>query len=695
MTSKIIRRGSAAFRPRARVIKALGEDLIPDDNTAVIELVKNSYDASARKVTVRLVDPSDVRTGAIEVIDDGHGMSLDTVLTTWMEPAVAAKRAGKAISRTRRTLGEKGLGRFAAAKLGDTLQLISRVRGESTEVMANFDWSKWNTGDKYLEEVKCDWLIREPEELDKPGTIIRVSGLRHPWGIAEARELRNSLARLVNPLAKVSGFSIVLDVPEELSDVAGPIGVPETIESPHYMITGEIDRAGKTEYTLDVRDKETEKKEDWVCQDGKPPECGPLKFHIRVWDRDPDEIQKLADELGVGPRQVRIDLNRMSGIAIIRDEFRVLPYGDPSFDWLGLDLRRVNNPTLRVSNNQVVGYVFLSAVKNPNLRDQTNRQGLIASQAFEDLKEMVIKALSILEVERSVWRRSKKEAGARTEGLFVGFSMEDLQRLVLARYPQDQELQKAVGAKAELLERKVEETKNVVSRYRRLASIGYLVDLTLHETGARLGKITAEANWLAGQARQHRTPSWEDLKARSESIVGNAEALGQLFRKLAPLSPGKTRKPEIVALRTVIEDAFRIYQEKLTEAGVKWEIVGAEPQLRVVRGEVQQIFTNLIDNSIYWLTSPPRLNPKIMVVIEASAGTSPSVLFSDNGPGVPDEIGEQIWDPYFSTKPNGTGLGLTIAGEAVSETGGRIELLAEGPLQGACFRIVFGQEVMP
>ncbi len=64
--------------------------MIPDDNTAVIELVKNSYDASARKVTVRLVDPSDVRTGAIEVIDDGHGMSLDTVLTTWMEPAVAS-----------------------------------------------------------------------------------------------------------------------------------------------------------------------------------------------------------------------------------------------------------------------------------------------------------------------------------------------------------------------------------------------------------------------------------------------------------------------------------------------------------------------------------------------------------------------------------------------------------------------------
>src|SRR5712691_10526432 len=148
MTMKIIQKGTAAFRPRARVIRALGEDLIPDDNTAVIELVKNSYDVLARKVIVRLTEPSDLRDGAIEVIDNGHGMSLQTVLSAWMEPAVATKIAGKAISRTRRTLGEKGIGRFAAARLGRRLQLVSRVRGEDNEVVANFDWSKWNTGEK-------------------------------------------------------------------------------------------------------------------------------------------------------------------------------------------------------------------------------------------------------------------------------------------------------------------------------------------------------------------------------------------------------------------------------------------------------------------------------------------------------------------------------------------------------------------
>src|SRR5204863_2858847 len=105
----------SALRPRARLLRTLGEELISNEVVAVIELVKNAYDADATNVLIRFTGPLKPGKGRIEVIDNGFGMELKTVTTVWMEPATPSKR-GKYIRRTdkyhRRYLGEKGIGRF-------------------------------------------------------------------------------------------------------------------------------------------------------------------------------------------------------------------------------------------------------------------------------------------------------------------------------------------------------------------------------------------------------------------------------------------------------------------------------------------------------------------------------------------------------------------------------------------------------
>ena len=110
---------SSPLRPRARLIRTLGEELISNEVVAVIELVKNAYDADATHVLIRFTGPLEPGKGRIEVIDNGHGMELSTVRTVWMEPATPSKR-GK-LRRTdkfkRRFLGEKGIGRFASSRL--------------------------------------------------------------------------------------------------------------------------------------------------------------------------------------------------------------------------------------------------------------------------------------------------------------------------------------------------------------------------------------------------------------------------------------------------------------------------------------------------------------------------------------------------------------------------------------------------
>ena len=108
-------------------------------------------------------------------------------------------------------------------------------------------------------------------------------------------------------------------------------------------------------------------------------------------------MAELAGRFGTKAARVREDLDNAAGVNVYRDGFRVLPYGDKGDDWLHLDARRVNNPTLRLSNNQVAGYVLIGADANPDLRDQTNREGLIDNKAFEDLRLAVREMIARLE----------------------------------------------------------------------------------------------------------------------------------------------------------------------------------------------------------------------------------------------------------------------------------------------------------
>src|SRR5262245_64973633 len=124
-------------------------------------------------------------------------------------------------------------------------------------------------------------------------------------------------------------------------------------------------------------------------------QCGPVRVRLFAFDLETEALAK------IGPRmEVRAWLREWSGISVYRDGFRVWPYGEPHDDWLRLDQRRVNNPVVRFSNNQIVGFVEISRDGNPDLVDQTNREGLIHNRAYEDLRRLLYFVLQIVEAER-------------------------------------------------------------------------------------------------------------------------------------------------------------------------------------------------------------------------------------------------------------------------------------------------------
>jgi hypothetical protein len=152
-----IRRGTAHFRPRARLLRTLGHELITNEFIAMQELVKNSYDADAHHVVIRFDGSLTRSDGSITVIDDGAGMSLDTLLTAWMEPATISKVTRSHSSGRRRMTGEKGIGRFASSRIAQILEVVSVSAETGKLVRARFDWGRFEDQSKYLDEIECDW----------------------------------------------------------------------------------------------------------------------------------------------------------------------------------------------------------------------------------------------------------------------------------------------------------------------------------------------------------------------------------------------------------------------------------------------------------------------------------------------------------------------------------------------------------
>src|SRR5712664_2967813 len=116
------------FKLHPRVFAALGEDLVTSDIVAVIELVKNSYDAFATRVEVRFATDSTGRP-MLEIEDNGSGMTRQIIEEVWClvaTPFRAEETKSRRGRESRRVTGAKGLGRLSSARLGKRLEMLTK-----------------------------------------------------------------------------------------------------------------------------------------------------------------------------------------------------------------------------------------------------------------------------------------------------------------------------------------------------------------------------------------------------------------------------------------------------------------------------------------------------------------------------------------------------------------------------------------
>ena len=702
------KKGDFIFRPKARLIKTIGEELISSDNVAVVELVKNSYDANSPIVTItflgnvkqkkqgRIIQNYLSKEGAsIEIYDQGSGMSFETVKSAWMEPATDFKK--KNTNKNRKFTGEKGIGRFASAKLASRLELITKQK-EGKELVVTFNWEDFDKDD-YLENIHIHWEEREPQEFKKEnsGTLLRLKNLNTDWDTEKIRTLRTELSRLLNPIVPVEDFLIEIAIPDELNkdvNLNGIIERTELLNKPNYYIKGSITKEG---YPKDFIyfSKEKGKEEQLLIETNKfiqssmlkLPIMGEFSFEFRVWNRDRDNLRNLGREVDFKYGEVKKILDEQSGISIYRDGFRVLPYGTPNNDWVRLDIRRVNNPTLRLSNNQIVGYILISTEENPLLKDQSNREGIVEGEAFDDLKEYIKLILNEVEQRRYQERERFQTSDSNTDkNLFEKASLDTIIKTAKEKVPEQEELIKNLEQKNIELEKVITNAQEIISRYRRLSILGQLIDTIIHDGRGYLSKIDGRCYLILEELKEELLNKSE-IEDNTNKIQKTRKDFSKLFERIEPFGGKRRGKITNIVIEELIRDQFLLYSREISNLKIQYSISESNHTMKIDKADFGIIFMNLIQNSIYWLANSDKAR-KIEVEVSDSS-ESIDIVFSDNGPGIKEGTEQSIFKPYFSTKPDGVGLGLTIVGELVSEYKGKLMLIDNGPLEGATFKMIF------
>lgn len=693
-----IQSDTAILRPRARLIKTIGEELISNDIVAIIELVKNSYDANASVISIifqgRVIIVKEgkkekkilIKQGSSIIIsDDGIGMNLETVKRAWMEPATISKKNTKrSVGNKRRYTGEKGIGRFASAKLAASLKMISRPNSDN-EVVVDFNWADFSDDEKYLDEVECSWEVRSPIDIKTSGTTLKLEELNSDWDEEKFRDLRIALSRLINPVSPITDFLMDIELPKELSEFSGWITAPQSLNKPDYYIKGDIDNDGKPD--IKYFSKKIGKEEVLTIKDSdfslrepvRKPVIGAFSFEFRTWNRD-------VGETPTALKNIKSDLDELGGISIYRDDFRVLPYGEKKNDWLRLDLRRVNNPTMRLSNNQIVGYVSVSLDENPDLKDQSNREGIVESQAFTDLKEIIINILNQVELKRYLERPREINQERNQLGLFNDFSIAPVAKLIQSKLPNDKEVNDLFTKTESVIQQGVKKVQEVISRYRRLSTLGLLIDVILHDGNNFLATIDSEAHLLTKEINK-KDFNIDTVQEHIKNINEGRKVIALLFKRIEPFGGRQRGRPKNIIIEDSISNVFSLYKNELTKLGIKFTIPPTKSEVKFNEGDLQLIFVNLLQNSIYWLETSKETR-EIEILIDKTESEL-SVVFSDNGPGIMEEHQQDIFKPYFTTKQNGIGLGLTIVGELITEYDGDFTLIENGPLEGASFKLTF------
>jgi signal transduction histidine kinase len=394
--------------------RVLGRELITDDEVAIFELVKNSFDAGAD--TVHLHFGND----RIVVADNGSGMSYDDLTQKWLFVAYSAKRTDRpeddfrnVAADQRHFAGSKGIGRFSSDRLGKQVIVQSRAKGKDHAVhQLTVDWDRFEQNDRArFESVPVAYAATTvfdlPRELAKfgsslkHGTVIDIRELRRPWGRSRILALKGSLSKLINPFGdQTDRFSIHISAPEEWADDKK---LEQAAKSDGQdALTKDIvnGRVGNFIFAA-LQDKTTFIR---VSIDGDQlntalTDRGELIYSIR----EPNPYAGLTNSgfvceiyylnqsaKATFTRRIGLQPVQFGSVFLFRNNFRVYPIGEDGNDWFGFDRRKQQGYARFLGTREIIGRIDVFGSDDDFQEASSRNQGLIDTLAVQQLRRAVM-----------------------------------------------------------------------------------------------------------------------------------------------------------------------------------------------------------------------------------------------------------------------------------------------------------------
>ena len=661
------------FKPRARLLLLLGDQLIRDPGVAVFELVKNAFDADSPSAAVTMSRVEDPARGQIIVEDRGVGMDADTVSGVWLEPGtdyrIIQKERGEPTPRFRRVpIGEKGVGRFAAHKLGNKIRLITRS-AKSAEVLVEIDWENDFKEKRYLEEVEIRVVERTPEHFtgQKTGTRLEITQLRDAWTRGMLRDLARAVNAISSPFAGVGDFKGKLVLEDHKEWLDGLLEVKDVLKYSLYQAKCLL-KGSKLSYVyqftpfpgMEKRVEPRKVTHSLGLGDAKHSinlddhNIGPVELRLYVFDQDA-KVLKLGEVND--KRGLKEFLNESGGVRVYRGGIRVYDYGERGNDWLGLGGRRVNVPTKRLSNNLIVGAVTLDVNRSANLRlnrgliEKTNREGFVENGDYEAFRDAVVFALQSIEVERNIDKRRIRNA----------YSDPKLREPVLEDLTELREIvekKKLTGEIGPYLDRIETDFRAIRDRLLTSATAGLSLSVVIHEVEKGVAELMLA---VEGDKATNR------IRALAKHLAELIEGFGALVRRSGV---GTERASSLISQALFnVELRLRVHKVEVVKRSRRNEF-----EVKCSRRLVISTIMNLIDNSIWWLDNKwgdQAGKKKILIEQLNDLDGHRAIVVADNGPGFIDPP-EFLVEPFLSRKPDGMGLGLHIASEVMKAQGGEL-----------------------
>lgn len=719
--------GVVRFAADAALVRRLGRELVAKQETALGELVKNAYDADATVCTVSLAEGAD--GPSFEIVDDGNGMTYAEIANGFMRLASDEKVVNPTSPRFGRSrAGKKGIGRFATERIGAQLTIVTQTEGEPEGWTVEIDWTEFERG---IEIGTIANRIRRTAKERPHGTRLSIGALHDPWTDTDLRRVYRYLATVIQPV--VEGMEPAMAD----SDAPGPL-------EPDPGFSVDILRAGKSEpKAVIVADLDSQILGQALAVIAATVDAAGNatwgmtcpRFDITVVD-EPIGLQEAItplpaardvelrahyfirkkEFLGHSTSSIGTMLDEHGGIRLYRNGYRVPPYGEKQDDWLGLDYKR--STYAPINTKAFLGYVALDDPDGDLFEETSSREGLIESQAFDEVRDLASIVLETavrrIESKRGLGRKPPKRRDPDEGGQAAGEiekAVEDLRAAVAgsqqggadpreSKERVDDAVRRLASATNVVMDiaQERDELLAEVNMLRILASMGLTIAEFTHDFSHLAETMELNLNTLAASA-SGQTSAFDKQMERFRGQFRQVKAYTSHFGTM--VTSNASRQLNEIDLYAFARDFKDDLSAMFSRRGLELEI--ERPQDYDLRttpmhaSEWSSILLNLLTNSMKAALRAGRAGRFLIRFGRADGRVY--LDFCDNGDGIVDANREHIFDAFFTTgggtgarrseavQAVGTGLGLKIVSDIAAAAGGEVAVVEAPEGYSTCLRV--------